>query len=250
MKEIINEWRKYLLEQEDYGRSGGTSIEYITKELASKGFAAVNSLNLPNNKYSVVYTKNNPWIVYVYSSDNNFTGYAFISNHGVIGCGSTPEESLKKEGCSQSRLIINNQIHYAYPPYPLDTDINRIFFKNVGYKPQEMKPSFIITTKTSQQVPAEVVDGNPPMINVVNGKANFIFNDKLYAVDLSDIYPTLSGKTSFASVRAADIKKMVPGIDIKDGTILIGFMPNSQVIQAYYINSQGQGITKEINIGG
>ena len=54
MKELMTEWRKYLLEQEDYdsGRSGGTSIEYITKELASKGFAAVDSLNLPNNQYT------------------------------------------------------------------------------------------------------------------------------------------------------------------------------------------------------
>lgn len=221
MKKLITEWKRFLdkkiiLEQnEEY-------LENQVKELLTQGYSEVSEINLPDNKYTL---GGGGYVIELMSPDGSQnTGYSIIRKSGIRGM------------YSGQGVVSGKKMGYPY------SDVYKILFKNVGYKGQEPAPAMIITTKTSQQLPQEILDepGTLP-VTAQNGKGSFFFKDKYYKIDLSDVFPNISGNVEFICARAETIMKYTP--DIKPGSIMIGFGVGS-VNNAYYISNNGSPVTK------
>lgn len=225
MKELMNEWKKFL-DKKIILEADQNYLENQVKELLGQGYQEVKEINLPNN----VYTKSGGgYRIDLMSPDGKqSTGYSIITTSGIRGMHSGPIQI-------QNRTLGN----------PYGSEIYKILFKDVGFK--QMTPVMTITTKTSQQIPQEVLSADAPDMNVQGGKGSFTINGKYYAVDLSDVLSNINGKLAFASAKAEDIQSAVP--DIKPGSILVGFSTaDGKTINAYYINKNGAPVVKAINM--
>ena len=227
MLNILNEWRgflnkKIILEAEQ------RFLENQAKELLGQGYQEVKEINLPDN----VYTKGGGgYRIDLMSPDGKQpTGYSIITTSGIRGMHSGQIQV-------QNKTLGN----------PYGAEIYKILFKNVGYKGQQIIPAMIFTTKTSQQIPQEILNADAPLMNVQAGKGSFMINNKYYVVDLSDVFSNINGEAGFASIKAEDIKSMAPDIDIKPNSILIGFQIGKS-IYSYYIDNTGKPVVKTINI--
>jgi hypothetical protein len=220
MKELITEWKQFLdkkiiLEQnEEY-------LENEAKKLLAQGYGEVSEINLPDNKYTL---GGGGYVIELMSPDGSQnTGYSIIRKSGIRGM------------YSGQGVVSGKKLGYPY------SDVYKILFKNVGYKGQEPAPAMVITTKTSQQLPQEIIEDAAPPVTVKNGRGSFFLKGKYYKVDLSDIFSNINGNVEFISSKAEDVVKYIP--DIKPGSIMIGFGVGD-INNAYYINNSGSPATK------
>lgn len=222
MKQFLTEWKTFLnkeliLEQNE------EFLENQVKELLGQGYQEVKEINLPNGVYTL---GGAGYRIDLKSPDGKqTTGYSIITRSGIRGMYSGTVQI-------QNKTIGN----------PYTSQVYKILFKDVGYKGQQTA-AMTITTKTSQQIPQEVLDADAPNIDVQNGKGSFMVNGKNFNVDLSDVFSNINGNFGFVSARAEDMKQYIQ--DIKPGSILIGFGTlDGKSINGYYINSSGKGTVK------